>query len=57
MQADGESFASCEELRVLCSDEVTFTRQLDRVTEIAQQEGWSFAFLTDGSVRFASLGN
>ena len=57
VQIDGESFATCEELRLLCPNEVTFTRQLDRVTQIAQQENWNFAFLTDGSVRFAARGN
>ena len=57
VQIDGESFATCDELRVLCPDEVTFSRQLDRVTQIAQQENWNFAFLTDGSVRFAARGN
>lgn len=54
VQTDGESFATCEELRVLCPNEGTFTGQLGRVTEIAQQQGWNFAFLTDGSVRFAA---
>jgi hypothetical protein len=54
VQIDGESFATCEELRVLCPNEGTFTRQLGRVTQIAQREGWNFAFLTDGSVRFAA---
>jgi hypothetical protein len=54
VQIDGESFATCEELQVLCPNDATFTRQLERVTEIAQQEGWNFAFLTDGSVRFAA---
>jgi hypothetical protein len=54
VQIDGESFTTCEELRVLCPNEGTFTRQLSRVTEIAQREGWNFAFLTDGSVRFAA---
>ena len=54
VQIDGESFATCEELRVLCPNEGTFTRQLGRVTEIAQEQGWNFAFLTDGSVRFAA---
>ena len=57
VQAHGESFATCEELRVLCPDEGTFTQQLGRVTQIAQQQGWNFAFLTDGSVRFAARGN
>jgi hypothetical protein len=57
VQIDGESFATCEELRLLCPNEVTFTRQLDRVTQIAQQENWNFTFLTDGSVRFAARGN
>ena len=54
VQTDGEGFATCQELQVLCPNEGTFTRQLGRVTQIAQQEGWNFAFLTDGSVCFAA---
>ena len=49
--SDGECFVSCDELRVLC-DNVAYTTQFDHVSDIAQHEGWNFAFLKDGSVRF-----
>lgn len=52
---DGASVVACKDLRVLCLDETTQMRQFQRVSDIAQQEGWSFAFLPDGSVRFAQL--
>jgi hypothetical protein len=55
VEKTGECVASSEDLRVLCVDEVAFTDQFDRVSDIAQQEGWTFAFQTNGSVRFAKL--
>ncbi len=55
VQHDGEGFANCDTLRVLCEDQGTYSHQLDRIADNAEQEGWSFAYLTDGSVRFAPL--
>lgn len=55
MERDGESCATCEELRVLCLDEVTYSSQFTNITEIAQREGWSFTFMPDQSVCFAKL--
>ncbi len=53
VETNGESFVDCDTLRVLCVKEGTGSHQLDRITDIAEQEGWSFAYLADGSVRFA----
>ena len=39
-------------LRHLCPDYLSVSGQFMRIAEIAQMEGWSFAFLPDGSVRF-----
>jgi hypothetical protein len=41
-------------LRDLCPDHLSVTAQFMRIAEIAQKEGWSFAFLADGSVRFVA---
>ncbi len=51
----GESVVGCEELRVLCPDEVLTSNQWDAIAKIAISEGWSFTYLPDGSVRFAKL--
>jgi len=51
VQRDGETLVSCEELEVLCGGDSS-THQFDRVSNIAQQEGWMFEFQQDGSVRF-----
>ena len=37
VQHDGEGFANCDTLRVLC--EGTYSHQLDRIADIAEQEG------------------
>ena len=44
-----------DELRVLCPDEMTVPEQFQRIAEIAEEEGWNFAFLPDGRVQFARL--
>ena len=51
---DGGATVGCEELRILCPDHLTLSEQFIRIVSIAQQEGWSFAFLPDGSVRFGT---
>ena len=51
----GESIVGCEELRVLCADDVAVSDQWDAIAKIALNERWSFTFFPDGSVRFAPL--
>jgi hypothetical protein len=52
----GESIVGCDDLRMLCLGEAIPSEQFNRVSDIAQQENWSFAFFKDGTVRFARLG-
>lgn len=51
----GESVVGCEELRVLCPGEVPVSTQWNAIARIAKSEGWSFTYLANGSVAFASL--
>ena len=51
----GESVVGCDELRVLCPDEVPASTQWNAIARIARSEGWSFTFFPNGSVAFASL--
>ena len=51
----GESRVSCNELFLLCSDEVPFAQELNGISEIAEWERWTFEYLPDGCVRFTSL--
>ena len=51
---DGGATVGCDELRLLCPDYLSVSEQFGRIAEIAQKEGWSFAFLPDGTVRFGS---
>jgi hypothetical protein len=55
IQECGESVVGCEELRVLCPDEVPASTQWNAVARIAKSEGWSFTYFPDGSVGFANL--
>jgi hypothetical protein len=55
IQEHGGSTVGCEELRVLCLDEVPASSQWDAIARIAKSEGWSFAFFPNGSVQFAKL--
>ena len=43
-----------EDLRLLCPDELTTSEQFMRIASIAETEGWSFAFLPGGKLRFGS---
>jgi len=43
-----------DQLRVLCPDELSAPQQFARISAIARHEGWSFAFLPNGSVHFGS---
>lgn len=51
---NGGATVGCEELRILCPDYLSVSEQFQRVAYIAEHEGWSFAFLHDGSVRFGA---
>jgi hypothetical protein len=51
----GESIVACEELRVLCAEEVPVSNQWNAIAKIAINEKWSFTFFPSGSVRFANL--
>ncbi|MDQ6939140.1 MAG: hypothetical protein M3119_03180 [Verrucomicrobiota bacterium] len=43
-----------EELRRLCPDDLTTSEQFMRIASIAHAEGWSFAFLPGGKLRFGN---
>jgi hypothetical protein len=55
IQEYGESVVGCEELRVLCPDEVPVSTQWDAIARIAKSENWSFTYFPNGSVGFANL--
>jgi hypothetical protein len=55
IQEHGESVVGCEELRVLCPDEVPVSTQWSAIAELANSEGWSFTYFPNGSVGFAKL--
>ncbi len=55
IQENGESIVRCQELRVLCADEVSGSGLWNAIAKIAINEGWSFTFFPDGSIRFAKL--
>jgi hypothetical protein len=44
-----------EELRLLCSDDLTHAEHFECIAAIAREERWSFAFLADGSVEFGTF--
>jgi hypothetical protein len=51
----GESRVGCDELLLLCPNEVSANEQLTGIAQIAQWERWSFEYFPDGSVRFTNL--
>jgi hypothetical protein len=51
----GESRVGCDELSLLCRNEVSDAKQLSGISEIAEWERWTFEYLPDGSVRFSNL--
>jgi hypothetical protein len=55
IEAMGESIVTCDELLVLCEDEVLASNQWNAIARIAIEEEWSFTYFPDGSVRFAKL--
>ena len=54
VERDGGSTVGCEQLRILCPDHLTMAQQFLRIAQIAQKERWSFAFLSNGAVRFGT---
>jgi len=51
----GETLIKPGELNLLCRGEILEGGQWKIVAEIAVNEGWSFTFFPDDSVRFAKL--
>lgn len=55
VQVRGECIVPYEELSALCADAVSPRNQWEEIAKIAIDEGWSFSFFPDRSVRFAML--
>jgi len=55
IQEYGESVVGREQLRMLCPEAESASGQWNAIAKIAIDEGWSFTFFPDGSVRFAKL--
>ncbi len=51
----GESVVRCDELHILCEDVVLSSNHWEAIAKIAINEGWSFTYFPDGSVRFAKF--
>ena len=55
IEQSGETLLEPGELNLLCLDEVSDDYRWNIIAEIAINEGWSFTFFPDDSVRFAKL--
>ena len=55
IQERGESRVGCEELVLLCPDEVSNAQKLNGIARNAEWEHWTFEYLPDGSVLFSNL--
>lgn len=55
VQVRGECLVPYDELRALCEDALPPRNQWEEIAKIAIDEGWSFTFFPDRSVRFAVL--
>ncbi len=51
----GKSRVGCDELALLCANEVSNAQELNGIAQIAEWERWTFEYLPDGSVRFSNL--
>ena len=51
----GETLLEPGELDLLCRNEILDDRRWNLIAELAINEGWSFTFFPDDSVRFAKL--
>ena len=56
VQVRGECIVPYDELRALCAHALPPRNQWEEIAKIAIDEGWSFTFFPDRSVRFAKLG-
>jgi hypothetical protein len=55
IERSGETLLDPGELNLLCRGEIPDGHRWKMVAEIAIDEGWSFTFFPDDSVRFAKL--
>ena len=55
VQIRGECIVSYDALSSLCADALPPRNQWEEIAKIAIDEGWSFTFFPDRSVRFAKL--
>jgi hypothetical protein len=55
VQLRGECIVRYHELRALCADALPPRNQWEEIARIGINEGWSFSFFPDQSVRFARL--
>ena len=55
IEQSGESRLGRGELNLLCADELSEDQRWKTIAEIAINEGWSFTFFPDDTVRFAKL--
>jgi hypothetical protein len=44
-----------QQLRLLCSDELTMAELFACIAAVSREEGWSFSFLPGGAVEFGTL--
>lgn len=54
VQRSGGVTVQAAKLALFCPDHLSVSQRFRCIAEIAQTEGWSFAFLRDGSVQFGS---
>lgn len=55
VQLRGECIVPYDELNTLCAEAIPPRNQWEEIAKIAIDEGWSFTFFPDRSVRFAML--
>lgn len=55
IEQSGESLLEPGELNLLCQGEISEDHRWKTIAEIAINEGWSFTFFPNDSVRFAKL--
>ena len=55
IEKQGEAFVGYAQIQALCADEVVPRSEWELIAKIAINQGWSFTFLPDRTVRFAKL--
>jgi hypothetical protein len=55
IEQSGETLLEPGELNLLCLSEISDDYRWNIIAEIAINEGWSFTFFPDDSVRFAKM--